>query len=101
MQIIGLRKIDAFKRDHANSRVSLEGWIAVAGEAIWKTFPDVKRTFAAADYLHPYVIFDVGGNNYRLIAIIDYERQSITIHNLLTHATYDKWSKDYRKRMKK
>lgn len=42
------------------------------------------------------VIFNIGGNNYRLITFVDYEYQIVFIRNVLTHAEYDKenWKND-------
>ena len=41
-------------------------------------------------------MFDVGGNAYRVIAVIHYNTQIAYIRAVLTHAEYDKWTKDYR-----
>jgi mRNA interferase HigB len=43
-----------------------------------------------------FTVFDIGGNKYRLITYIDYEKNKIFIRNILTHAEYDKeqWKKD-------
>ena len=64
--------------------------------AIWKNFEDVKKTFRATDIYGDCVIFDVGGNNYRLIAKINYETEQVSIKAVMTHAEYDKdkWKGD-------
>ena len=60
--------------------------------AEWVHFPDVKRSFADADYVSSTgtVIFDVGGNKYRLIARVDFEEQLFYIQQVLTHEEYDR-----------
>lgn len=60
--------------------------------AEWVHFPDVKRSFPAADYVSATgtVIFDVGGNKYRLIARVDFDEQLLYIQEVLTHEEYDR-----------
>lgn len=60
--------------------------------AEWLHFPDVKRTFPAADYVRSTgrVIFDIGGNKYRLIARVDFDEQLLYIEQVLTHEEYDR-----------
>lgn len=55
----------------------------------------LKRTFASVDYVDGYTVFDVGGNRYRLIAAIHYDKQRLYVRHVLTHAEYDRnaWRK--------
>ena len=55
-------------------------------------FNSLKATFAAADYVAPYTLFDVGGNRFRVIAVIHYDRRRVYIRHVFTHADYDRWS---------
>ncbi|MBY0572889.1 MAG: type II toxin-antitoxin system HigB family toxin [Undibacterium sp.] len=56
-------------------------------------FHEVKQICNSADYSAPYTIFDVGGNNFRVIAVIHYNRQKLYIREVFTHAEYDRWNK--------
>jgi mRNA interferase HigB len=49
-------------------------------------------TFATADYAPSTgtLIFDIGGNKYRVIAVVDFEEQTLFIRNVLTHEGYDR-----------
>lgn len=61
---------------------------------------DVINVFPAADYVHdirPLIIFNIGGNKYRLVANLDYVRQRVYIKHMFTHAEYDAWNKGGRK----
>lgn len=51
---------------------------------------EVKRVFGSADYARPHTVFNISGNKYRLISLIDYEMEAVSIENVLTHAGYDK-----------
>jgi mRNA interferase HigB len=59
-------------------------------------FAQLRQLFPSADVVNNFTIFNIGGNNYRLIAYIDYQAQIIFIRAVLTHAEYDKenWKND-------
>jgi mRNA interferase HigB len=58
--------------------------------ALWNNFVDVRLDFASADYVSPYTVFNIKGNRYRLISVIDFATHSILIKHVLTHAIYDR-----------
>jgi len=61
----------------------------------FKHFVDLKKTFGSADQVRPYTVFGISGNKFRLIAVVDYGLQSVSIECVLTHAQYDeeRWRK--------
>ncbi len=61
----------------------------------FKRFLDLKKTFGSADQVKPHTVFDISGNKYRLIAVVDYALQSVSIECVLTHAEYgeERWRK--------
>ncbi len=71
----------------------MEAWYRVVKNASFANFNDVRRTFNSADYVAPYTVFDVGGNNFRVIAAIHYNGQRLYIRFVFTHAEYDDWNK--------
>ena len=58
-------------------------------------FIELKQTFACVDYVKPFVVFNIGGNKYRLIAMADYGAQILQVRCVLTHAEYDR--RDWRR----
>jgi mRNA interferase HigB len=66
--------------------------MTIAGSAVWPHFPGVKETFPATDYAPATgtLIFNLGGNKYRLIARVDFEEQLLAIETVLTHREYDR-----------
>lgn len=56
----------------------------------FRHFAELKRVFGSADYVRPRVVFNVSGNKYRLITVINYELGNVHIQDVLTHAEYDK-----------
>jgi len=71
-------------------------WRDAVRVADWSNFADVRLTFNHADVYHDCVIFDVGGNKYRIIAKVRYQKHLIFIRAVLTHEEYDenKWCGD-------
>ena len=51
---------------------------------------DLKRTFASASFVEGKTVFNIGGNKYRLISVINYELKTVLVTHVLTHKEYDK-----------
>lgn len=97
MHIVSVRKLCDFWREHPAAEGVLRHWHSIAKSAVFDNFNDLRRRFQSADYAAPYTVFNVGGNNYRLIALIHYDARRIYIRGVLTHADYDGWGDDYRR----
>lgn len=95
MILIGQRKIAKFIRKHPLAKASLERWVVLITENNFDSFPHLKSVFLMADYVQPYTVFNIGGNDFRLIAQISYLDKTIIIDSIFTHAEYDKetWKK--------
>jgi mRNA interferase HigB len=96
MNVVSYKTIRKFIQKHPKARVPLDGWYNLAQKSHWEHFSALRKTCGSADIYGKCTIFDIGGNNYRLIAKIDYQRQTIYIKSILTHAEYDKekWKRD-------
>ena len=94
MEVIGLLKLSEFWKQHKRAKKPLERWRSVAEKANWKNFAQVKQTFNDADWIkmshRNFVVFDIGGNKYRLITAINFKGQVVVIDVVLTHSEYDK-----------
>lgn len=71
-------------------------WIKVVKAANWSTTSDIRATFNSADFYCNCMIFNVGGNNFRIIAKVAYGIGVVFIRFVLTHREYDdrKWQSD-------
>lgn len=90
------RTLQQFWMKHPDSKESLLNWYNIVKKADWNNFADVKETYRSADIYEDYVIFNIGGNNYRLNVKIRYRIKRVYIRNVLTHKEYnkDKWKGD-------
>ena len=102
MRIAGANRLLDFIATHRDAESSLNRWRQAAENARWESLIDVRRTFPTADgvYVRRRVIvtvFNIRGNNYRLLTTIVYGLELITVLDLLTHAEYDKgkWKSKY------
>jgi mRNA interferase HigB len=79
----------------ADAKSALQVWFDTAVEAEWKNIEDVRKSFPATDMTDDLAIFNIRGNNYRLIVRMVFQYQRIYVKEFLTHAEYDKgrWKK--------
>ncbi|MGA3190727.1 MAG: type II toxin-antitoxin system HigB family toxin [Bryobacteraceae bacterium] len=91
VKVLGEAMIARFAQKHTASRKPLQRFLEIARAADWPHFPALKRSFAAADYTsRGMVIFDIGGNKYRLVVTVSFEKQILLIERVLTHEEYDR-----------
>lgn len=96
LRIISKRAIREFAvGKHKTALAPLEYWYKTAKRAEWRTPAGVRSDFNTADFVSDLVVFDIGGNKYRLVAAIKYRWQIVYIRHILTHEDYDKgdWKK--------
>jgi mRNA interferase HigB len=91
MQIANVRLIENFKRRYAGSRVSIEDWANKTFAANWAQPGDVREIFSSASFVKDFVIFNIGGNKYRLLTRIFYKLKVVDILKVGTHEDYDRW----------
>ncbi len=91
MRVNGKKRITEFMKSHANSCSALRSWTDIAEAAHWHTSMEIKREFASASFLsNNRVVFNVGGNKFRLVVIAIYVQETIIVKWIGTHAEYDK-----------
>jgi len=90
MRVISKRKIIEFSEMHQDSENSLNSWYKIISKTDFISFNDLRKTFPNADLVDNLTVFNIGGNKYRLIAAIHYNRQILYIRHILTHKEYDK-----------
>ena len=92
MNVIGKKRLEEFKKEHSNVRAQINSWLCEAEETNWTCPNDVKKRYASASILaNNIVVFNLKGNTYRLAVKINYDKQTVLIKKIGTHAEYSKW----------
>lgn len=91
MEILNREAISLFAKKYPPSRKPLSRWLDIAGAARWNNILDVQRDFNTAEDVKGYVIFNIHGNDYRLITVIRYLKKQVFVHEIFTHPQYDRW----------
>lgn len=97
MHVISLKMLRDFWHRYPAVESVLRQWHTIVAHTDFRDFEHIKEFFNSADYVPPYVVFDVAGNNYRVVVVVHFRAKRIYVREVMTHATYDKWCKLYRK----
>jgi len=91
MNVVSRRTLVDFWTLHPRAKGPLSAWHDIARAAEWRTPQDVRNDFNTADFVGDNrVIFDIGGNNYRLVARISYPFKQVMVKFVGTHRDYDR-----------
>lgn len=93
MQIVAVSTLRAFwsRPERGDAEQPLRTWVHIVKAADWSKPTEVKTMFRSADILkNGRVVFDIGGNKYRLVAAIHYRGRRVFIRFIGTHAAYDR-----------
>ena len=90
MRIIARKTLREFWEKHPNARQALQAWYADTHQSAWKTPADIKGIYHNASFLSSNrVVFNIKGNHYRLIVMIQYQFGIVYIRFVGTHREYD------------
>lgn len=80
-----------FIEKHAKAVKPLNRWLKIVSEAQWRDHNDLKNDFPTADYVKDgRYVFNISGNNYRLVAVVMFVAGGLELRYIGTHAEYDK-----------
>ena len=90
MQIIAKRTLRQFWERHPHAETPLKVWFAMVSKAEWSGPADVRAMFGSADFVADNrVIFDIGGNKFRIVARVSYRFKRVLVKFIGTHREYD------------
>jgi len=91
MKLINKEILDLFVKRHADAAKAINRWIEVLENAKWNNHNELKVLFSNADYVgDSRYVFNIKGNDYRIVAIVIFVLDSATVCFAGTHAEYDK-----------
>lgn len=100
MRIIKPATVEGWASRHADAAGALDKWMTLIEEGEWKNLVEMRAVISSADEVivesgRRVVVFNIGGNKYRLIAAVHYNTQIVYAMLFMTHAEYDKdkWKK--------
>lgn len=91
MRIISRKPLLKFWEKHPDAEGPLKAWYQEVSKADWPTWADMKKRYPSADAIgNGRYIFNIKGNNYRLVVLINFESQIVFVKFLGTHSEYDR-----------
>ena len=91
MRIISKTAIKDYYTKNPQAKGALINWVEKTEVAQWQNFADIKRTFNSVDSVgNQRYVFNIKGNDYRLVVVIKFTPQNVLIRFIGTHAEYDK-----------
>lgn len=90
MRVISRKPLYDFAKRFPASSNALNEWWKKTEEADWNNFADMKKTFNSVDSIgDSRFVFNIRGNNFRLVGMIFFEKRKVFVRGVLTHAEYD------------
>ncbi len=91
MRIISVRILKDYWYKHNDAEQPLKAWFAEAKKAEWKRPSDITKQYRTASvFPNNRIVFNIKGNNYRLVTAINYDFSVVYIRFIGTHKEYDK-----------
>ncbi len=101
VNVIALRRLRAFWKQKPESEEALRAWYRRLRKAEPRNFAELREQFNGVDLDAPFTIFDVSGNNYRVIVVMVYTGQVAFIKYVFTHTEYDEWNQSKTKKLER
>jgi mRNA interferase HigB len=91
VRIISRKKLKEFWEEHADAREPLQAWYSDTKHASWKSPSGIKVVYRNASFVgNDRVVFNIKGNDYRLVVVIQYDHGIVFIRFIGTHREYDR-----------
>ena len=91
MRLISNKALRDFGKAHPAAVAPLQGWRRLVERGQYRNFAELKQAFNSVDKAGDYLVFNIAGNHYRLIAAIHFNTRILYVRAVLPHAEYDNW----------
>lgn len=92
MRVISNKALVDFAKAHRAAGKPLQAWRKVIESGVFANYAQLRAIMNATDRVGDFYVFDIGGNKFRVIAAIHFNRQMLFVRHVFTHAEYDQWS---------
>lgn len=89
MHIISRKALRQFWEKHPDVENPLQRWYKIVRQTEFSSFAELRQTFPSADKVDDLIVFNIGGNKYRLIASIHFNLGKAYVRHVLTYREYD------------
>lgn len=96
MNLLTLAALIAFWTENPDSEKALREWYKAVRSQEFGNFAEIKAAFPSADWVKGFIVFDIMGNEYRLIVRPNFEGKRFYIVFIGTHKQYDVWTREMR-----
>jgi len=98
MHVIAKPILVEFWMKHSDAEHPLVAWYHTMKTEVFADFTNLRAIFVSADYVDGLTVFHIGGNKYRLMASIHYNRHKVYVRQVLTYEEYDRgsWKRERR-----
>lgn len=97
MRVIARRTLREFveglsgRKDQRAVKAALDAWFDEVSKVVWTSSADVRSLYATASIVSSErIVFNIKGNDYRLVVSVDFEKSIVWIRWIGTHKAYDK-----------
>lgn len=90
MHVISRKALREFWQRYPDSESALVRWFKIMQRSNFNSFDVLRTTFPSADKVGDFIVFNIGGNKYRLIASVHFNRGKVYIRHLLPHRDYER-----------
>jgi mRNA interferase HigB len=91
MRVISNKALTDFSAIHGDADTALQAWRKIVEASSFESFAEIRATFNATDKVGDYYVFDIGGNKYRIVVAIHFDKKKLFVRHVFTHKEYDKW----------
>lgn len=91
MRIITRKKLVDFSIIHSGAKTALDRWYFDVSNSMWESHADIKTMYPNADYIgNQRYVFNIHGNKYRLVVVVQFTHETVYIRFVGTHDEYNK-----------
>ena len=91
MIVITYKTIKQYQDSNKHAKDALERWYHIVTIANWSNLSEIRETYNDVDFVgNDRYVFNIGGNKYRLVAMIHFSTRTVYVRFIGTHKEYDK-----------